>query len=121
MGTPCPRAGITPSEMKPKSLKKVIMASTVDLAKVVSPVGQYIKSNPLPPIVRQIRPKTAKDEDMTDFETERPIVMEKRMFKPLPFANYRSSSVALEQQMPSKHDDMKALPKAFGMAPSVEA
>merc|ERR1719219_2159885 len=117
--TPCPRAGMTPSEPKFKPLRNVITSSNLDLGKVVSPVGQYIKSNPLPPIVRQIRPKVAKVQDLADFVTEQPIQEKKRYFKPLPMAEYRSSRVALEQQIPSKDDDMKALPKVFGMAPSV--
>ena len=47
-------------------------ASSVDLNKVISPVGQYIRSNPVPPIMRQIRPKNIKglDDDLAAFERD---------------------------------------------------
>ena len=110
------------------------MSGNLTPGKVVSPVGQYIRSNPVPPIVRQIRPKATKhfDDDLAAFERDEelcnkqpilPMTMEgnKRQFKPLPMAEYKSSKVALEQKMPSATDEFKSLPKVFGIAPSVEA
>ena len=44
----------------------------------------------------------------------------KRQFKPLPMATYKSSKVAFEQQIPSTQDELKPLP-TFGIAPTVEA
>ena len=66
------------------------MASGIDMDKVVSPVGQYIRSNPVPPIIRQIRPKATKhfDDDLAAFERDEelckspPSLQEKRLFKP---------------------------------------
>lgn len=97
--------------------------------KIISPVGQYIRSHPVPPIVRQIRPKTTKhfDDDLAAFERDElrcqtPTEEKKRMFKPLPMAEYKSSKVALEQRVQNdKENDMKALPKVFGITPTVEA
>ena len=111
------------------TLKKAAIASSIDLNKIVSPVGQYIRSNPVPPIVRQIRPKITKniDDELAMFERDEelcrntPTPEKKRMFKPLPMAEYRSSKVALEQKMPSTSSDVQSLPKVFGVSPSVEA
>ena len=112
----------------PGSLKKTL-PSHLDLNKIVSPVGQYIRSNPAPPIMRQIRPKTTKhfDDDLAAFERKEELLRtppesekKKRLFKPLPMAEYKSSRVALEQRVTSPREPMKALPK-FGITPSVEA
>ena len=95
-----------------EALAKARLASAVDLNKIVSPVGQYIRSNPVPPIVRQIRPKVTKhfDDDLAAFERDEELCRstppsknsdlseKKRMFKPLPVAEYKSSKVALEQK-----------------------
>ena len=137
----CPRSGFGHSPNydflpKNKLLKKVGTSSSVDVRKVNSPVGQYIRSNPVPPIVRQIRPKTTKhfDDDLAAFERDEEIINNqqclipqiektkttKRQFKPLPMATYKSSKVAFEQQMPSAQDELKPLP-TFGIAPTVEA
>ena len=80
--------------------------------------------------MRQIRPKTTKhfDDDLAAFEREEELLRtspesekKKRLFKPLPMAEYKSSRVALEQRVTSPSSGpMKALPK-FGMTPSVEA
>ena len=117
-----------------EALAKARLASAVDLNKIVSPVGQYIRSNPVPPIVRQIRPKVTKhfDDDLAAFERDEELCRstppsknsdlseKKRMFKPLPVAEYKSSKVALEQKVQGS-EEMKSLPKVFGMNPSVEA
>ena len=58
------------------------------------------------------------DSPVSDEDRSTPV---KRLFKPLPMAEYKSSRVALEQQMPSRDDHMRALPKVFGITPSVEA
>ena len=93
-------------------------------------MGAYIRSNPAPPIMRQIRPKATKhfDDDLAAFEREEELLRtpesekKKRMFKPLPIANYESSKVAtLERVTSPNHQKMKALPKVFGITPSVEA
>ena len=108
------------------------MSGNLTPGKVVSPVGQYIRNNPVPPIVRQIRPKATRhfDDDLAAFERDEelcnkqptlPLEGNKRQFKPLPMAEYKSSKVALEQKMPSATDEFKSLPKVFGIAPSVEA
>ena len=111
------------------SLKKTI-PSHVDLNKIISPVGAYIRSNPAPPIMRQIRPKATKhfDDDLAAFEREEELLRtpesekKKRMFKPLPMANYEASKVAtLERVTSPNHQKLKALPKVFGITPSVEA
>ncbi len=115
-------------------MKSSGLPGSVDLNQIISPVGQYIRGNPAPPLVRQIRPKTVKhfDEEVelesgspqdahgvnaagTSGTTER-----KRLFAPLPMADYKSSEVMLEQQMPAGSEP-KALPKAFGTANTVEA
>jgi len=137
----CPRSGFGHSPNydflpKNKLLHKVGTSSSVDVGKVISPVGQYIRSNPVPPIVRQIRPKTTKrfDDDLAAFERDEELCnnqqsvtpqikkteTNKRQFKPLPMATYKSSKVAFEQQIPSTQDEMKPLP-TFGIAPTVEA
>ena len=111
-----------------ESLKKTMTSSNIDFDKIVSPVGQYIRNNPVPPIVRQIRPKATRhfDDDLAAFEREEELLRKtpnsekKRMFKPLPMAEYRSSKVAIEQQMPSSGAG-KSLSKAFGITPTVEA
>jgi hypothetical protein len=106
------------------ALKKVAAASNFD--KIVSPVGQYIRATPVPPIVRQIRPKASRhfDDELAAFERDEealrtPESEKKRMFKPLPMAEYKTSRIAFEQQIPSS--DMKQLPKAFGIENTVEA
>ena len=115
-----------------ESLKRVAFASSVDLNKVISPVGQYIRSNPVPPIMRQIRPKNIKrlDDDLAAFERDEEMCKtspaekeKKRMFKPIPRAEYTSSRVAFEQPVssPNNGDEMATLPKVFGMAPTVQA
>ena len=138
-------------------------ASSVDLNKVISPVGQYIRSNPVPPIMRQIRPKNIKgilillfskvehfhgifykfrpgfnfyfikglDDDLAAFERDEEMcksspsekIEKKRMFKPIPRAEYTSSRVAFEQPVssPNNGNEMATLPKVFGMAPTVQA
>ena len=119
--------------MLSESLKKATTISNIDFDKIVSPVGQYIRNNPVPPIVRQIRPKATRhfDDDLAAFEREEELLRKtpntktpnsekKRMFKPLPMAEYRSSKVAIEQQMPSSGAG-KSLSKAFGITPTVEA
>ena len=48
-------------------LLKRVGNSNVDLGKVISPVGQYIRSNPgQPQLIRQIKPKATKhfDDDL---------------------------------------------------------
>ena len=101
----------------------------INLNHVVSPVGQYIKFNPVPPIVRQIHPKASKhfDDDLAAFERDEelckspsPMKEPKKMFKPLPMAQYKSSRVALEQQVPSSESEAKPLPK-FGLEETVQA
>lgn len=105
-----------------------MVASNIDLNKVISPVGQYIRSNPAPPLVRQIRPKATKhfDDELAAFEREEQFchqeeVEKKRMFQPLPMKEYKSSRVALEQPVHSGKDEPKPLPKVFGVSPTVEA
>ena len=118
-------------------LLKRVGNSNVDLGKVISPVGQYIRSNPgQPQVIRQIRPKATKhfDDDLAAFErdeetcsNQQPILsqsegrVKKRQFKPLPMAAYKPSKVAFEQNVPSAKDEFKPLPKVFGMGPTVEA
>ncbi len=131
--TPCPRSGFQPESKYTSSLKRDLPAS-VDMQKIISPVAQYIRSNPVPPLVHQIRPKATKHfEDEVEMQQERldmrtpPVESEangtpgfKRMFAPLPVADYRSSRVALEQQLPTEAEP-KLLPKAFGTTNTVEA
>jgi len=134
--TPCPRSGFATSPNdkapKPKSLKKTL-PSNVDLTKIVSPVAQYIRSNQTP-IMRQIRPKMTRhfDEDLAAFEREEELLRtppgpencsekKKRLFRPLPAAEYQTSQVALQQQVTSPNQHLKALPKVFGVQPTVEA
>ena len=79
--------------------------------------------------MRQIRPKATRhfDDDLAAFEREEELLRtpesekKKRMFKPLPMAKYQTSKVALEQQVTSPNRALKALPKVFGIEPSVEA
>ena len=152
--TPCPRSGFASSgsnDAAPKPSKRIVktanfqhsfidslliaeslkktLPSNVDLNKIVSPVAQYIRSNPAPPIMRQIRPKVTRhfDDDLAAFEREEELLRtpesekKKRLFRPLPAAEYQTSQVALQQQVTSPNQHLKALPKVFGVHPTVEA
>lgn len=96
--------------------------------KIISPIAQYINANPVPPLMKHIRPKTSKfldaeiqeslrDENMpSPKSTQTP----KKVFAPLPAAKYCSSKVAI--QIPVAPDsEPKELPKAFGIANTVQA
>ena len=84
--------------------------------------------------MRQIRPKMTRhfDEDLAAFEREEELLRtppgpencsekKKRLFRPLPAAEYQTSQVALQQQVTSPNQHLKALPKVFGVQPTVEA
>lgn len=125
--TPCPRAGISPIFKNTDSLKRNF-PSGLDLNKIVSPVGQYIRANPVPPIMRQIRAKPTRhfDDELRAFELEEEekenkIEPPKRIFPPLPFVDYKSSRMALEQELQGNVEPPKLLPKAFGTTNTVEA
>ena len=97
--------------------------------KVISPVAQYINANPVPPTVKQIRPKVSK---FLDFEFEGISLEEnkpspagvnhpkKKIFQPLPAAQYRPSKMSVK--IPVAPDEThKELPKAFGIVNAVQA
>lgn len=79
--------------------------------------------------MRQIRPKVTRhfDDDLAAFEREEELLRtpesekKKRLFRPLPAAEYQTSQVALQQQVTSPNQHLKALPKVFGVHPTVEA
>ena len=111
-----------------ESLKKVA-ACNIDFNKIVSPVGQYIRSNPVPPIIRHVRPKATKDldDELAAFERDEELCVKspspekKRLFKPIPMAEYKSSKVAFEEPVSSGGENFKTLPPKFGMEPTVQA
>ena len=96
--------------------------------KIVSPISQYINANPVPPTMKHIRPKTSK---FLDFEIQDAVNHQnspspktsqaaKKIFAPLPAANYCSSKVAV--QIPVAPDtELKELPRAFGVTNTVQA
>ena len=96
--------------------------------KIVSPISQYINANPVPPTMKQIRPKTSKfldfeiQEAVSDQNTPSPKTVQatKKIFAPLPVANYCPSKVSV--QIPVAPDnEPKELPRAFGVTNTVQA
>ena len=95
----------------------------INLKNIVSPVGQYIRSNNTPQIMRNIRPKHSrfleeelKDAEEADFQPK----PEPKYFAPLPEARYHSTKVALEQKLLPEVSH-KELPKSFGTVNTVQA
>ena len=108
--------------------KRGLPSSVVDMDKIVSPISQYINANPVPPTMKHIRPKTSKfldfeiEEVVNDHNNPSPKVTTtpKKIFAPLPAAKYCSSKVAV--QIPVAPDnELKELPKAFGVTNTVQA
>ena len=103
------------------------------MAKIVSPIAQYINGNPVPPTMKHIRPKASKFLDceiheaihndktsVTDLQKSAYKGQGKKYFAPLPAAKYCSSKVAV--QIPVAPDEgPKELPKAFGIVNTVQA
>ena len=111
-----------------------MVSSIIDMDKIVSPVAQYINTNPVPPSIKCIRPKVSKflDCEIKEALSENnkpspafgnPITSKAhaiKYFSPLPAAKYCSSKLAV--QIPVAPDEApKELPKAFGVVNTVQA
>ena len=118
----CPRIFSKP--MTPAS--RVRARAGIDMKNIVSPVSQYIRANPAPPLMRKIKPKASRflEEELKVQEDEEekktPVVEPQRYFAPLPERQYYSTKVALEQRV-APDVEHKELPKAFGTANTVQA
>eukprot|EP00095_Tigriopus_kingsejongensis_P012052 maker-scaffold90_size386344-snap-gene-2.25 protein:Tk12052 transcript:maker-scaffold90_size386344-snap-gene-2.25-mRNA-1 annotation:"pancreas duodenum homeobox protein 1-like" len=100
---------------------------SIDMRKIVSPVGQYIKRHPVPPLQRQIKPmiksnQKAIEEAMEDAASHKadPERDTEGRFAALPEAVYKSSRIALEKELP-EGAKWGELPKSFGKFEDVEA
>ena len=125
--TICSRHGyahtVDPSPSPVQQTKKRIPCS-IDLDKIVSPVAQYIRSHPAPPLIRQVKP-TKKNK----FAVEDAISAECHAntdsgspahFSALPEAVYKSSKITREIKTPDFKMN-RELPKSFGKVDQVEA
>ncbi len=112
-------------------LKKKVGSSAIRMDRIVSPVAQYIKQHPVPPLIRQVKPgknrhhddevvaavcAAAAVDDVAHHDDERD---GNHRFAALPEAVYRSSRVAVEKEMRGKK--AATLPKSFGKQDNVEA
>jgi len=87
-------------------------------AAVASPVAEYVKSNPAPPLVQNVRCKSAQ----RDLESTLVEVDDKENLKrlsqlppcPLPPANYQPGSVTEEQVVYETGPDYAYIPEAYG-------
>ncbi|XP_059096367.1 uncharacterized protein LOC131890929 isoform X2 [Tigriopus californicus] len=141
----CPRHGYATSHQEEtdhmachasqKSAKK--LPSSIDMRKIVSPVGEYIKRHPVPPIQRQIKPLVRSNQraiaraiaaEAEAGNHQSPMDQEPmdrqpmdRQFASLPEAVYKSSRIALEKRVADGVRPGMELPKSFGKVDDVEA
>ncbi|XP_040578974.1 uncharacterized protein [Lepeophtheirus salmonis] len=100
----------------------------IDLSKVVSPVAQYIRSNPVPPLIRNIKPspyhaKQVISEVVKETQPLQPSCcrLNDKNFIPLPEANYKPSSLFTEQEIESKVKtlSMSSFPSTDALEPKI--
>ncbi len=114
-------------------LKKRLLPSAINLDRVVSPVAQYIRRHPAPPLIRQVKPginRAQADEAVAaaaaaEDENPAPSTGHRNEddccdFASLPEAVYRPSRVAVEKSKGGP-STAPALPKSFGKVDNVEA
>lgn len=135
----CPRHGYATSHheevnhmachasLKTSSSSKKL-PSSIDMRKIVSPVGEYIKRHPVPPIQRQIKPLVRSNQRAIaqaiaeEASAGQPSPMpEQRQYAALPEAVYRSARIALEKPVADGARPGIKLPKSFGKVEDVEA
>lgn len=88
-------------------------------AAVASPVAEYVKSNPAPKLVQNVKAKDAqRDLESTLVEVEDKENMEKRLSQlppcPLPPAMYKAGALAEEQMIDVTGPEYAYIPEAYG-------
>ncbi len=124
----------TPSHHQQQHLRRRLLPSAVDMDRVVSPVAQYIRQHPAPPLIRQVKPvrnrHQADEAVAAACAAEDPPEEPERSppshhFAALPEAVYRPSRIAVEKELRGQAAERRrkeaTLPKAFGKVDSVEA
>jgi len=120
-----PRQGSTPQQVTsttPGSAKKYSRVNEMKAAAyaaVASPVAEYVKSNPAPPLVQNVRGKSAqRDLESTLVEVDDDKENMRRLSQlppcPLPPANYQPGSVTEEQVVYETGPDYAYIPEAYG-------
>jgi len=119
-----PRQGCTPQQVSsttPSSAKKCSRVNDIKAAAyaaVASPVAEYVKSNPAPPLVQNVRGKSPqRDLESTLVEVDDKENM-KRLSQlppcPLPPANYKAGCVSEEQVVYETGPEYSYIPEAYG-------
>eukprot|EP00092_Neocalanus_flemingeri_P090561 GFUD01114720.1.p1 GENE.GFUD01114720.1~~GFUD01114720.1.p1 ORF type:complete len:598 (-),score=176.32 GFUD01114720.1:40-1662(-) len=102
---------------------RVTSLRAAEYSAVASPVAEYVKSNPAPPLVQNVKAKTCqRDLESTLVEVEdKENMMERRSLVlccPLPQAVYKSGPLAEEQMVDVTGPDYAYIPEAYGTVTS---